>query len=275
MFVTRTVLIILVVCAMSVARAEVSSFADVIPCDGTMSMTGAVENDVLYNQVFNWMHTRQVKKWTYKTTDVPEGLREKFGVSAETGLQCAEVSYMADLPLPNAFASFLGHMGLDTDVPIRVHKTVCASKSAIYEQAEVQEAVVSKVLLDSVHEMTEAGLKSSTEVRIELPWYAQIISRMIIAHIGVSVGEKNVAVRDSVCTVHAPALPRWNATYDVESVESVHMQMRRKKLPNVVGRRVPHLWRLQREFADLANVTGGAFGCRNCSEKTDEAVVEV
>ena len=274
MLVTRTVQIILVVCAMSAARAEVSSFADVIPCDGTMSLEGAVENDVLYNQVFNWMHTREVKKWTYNTAKVPAGLREKYGLSAETYLQCAEVKYMADLPLPNAFTSFLGHLGLETDVPIRVHKTVCASKSAIYEQAEVQEAVVSKVMLDSVHEITEAGLKSSTEVRIELPWYAQIISRMIVAHIGVSVGEKNVAVRDSVCTVHAPALPTWNATYDVESAESVHMRMRRK-LPDVQGRRVSHLWRLQREFADSANRTGDAFGCRNCSEKTDEAVVEV
>lgn len=270
MFVTRAVQIILVLCVMSGARAEVSSFADVIPCDGTMSLESAVENDVLYNQVFNWMHTRQVKKWTYKTTEVPTGLREKFGVSAETSLSCAEVSYMADLPLPNAFTLFLGHMGLDTDVPIRVHKTVCASKSAIYEQAEVQEMVVNKVLLDSVHQLTEQGLRSSTEVRIELPWYAQIISRMIIAHIGVSVGEKNVAVRDSVCTVHKPLLPTWNTTYQqTQDVESLHVQMRRKKLPNVVGRRVSHLWRLQRDFANET------FGCRNCSEKTDEAVVEV
>ena len=270
MFLTRTVQIILVVCAMSAVRAEVSRFEDVIPCDGTMSLEGAVENDVLYNQVFNWMHTRQVKKWAYKSTEAPAGLREKYGLSAETGLQCAEVSYMADLPLPNAFTSFLGHMGLDTDVPIRVHKTVCASKSAIYEQAEVQEMVVNKVMLDSVHEMTDAGLKSSTEVRIELPWYAKIISRMILAHIGVSVGEKNVAVRDSVCTVHAPSLPMWNATYDVESL---HMQMRRKKLPNVEGRRVSHLWRLQRDFANGTGVR--AFGCRNCSTKTDDVVVEV
>lgn len=263
--------ILVVMSVLSATRAEEASFSDVIPCDGTLSFEEAMENDVMYNQVYNWMHNREIKKWTYTGVEAPPALREKFAVPANTSLVCAEVSYMADLPLPNAFTLFLSHLGLDADVPIRVHKTACASKSAIFEQAEVQELVVKTVSIETVHEITEQGLRSSTEVRLEVPWYAQMISRMILAHIGVSVAEKNVAVRDSVCRVLAPGLPAWNASYKQgpDYADMVHLHLRQKKLPNVAGRRVPHLWRLQRDFVNET------FGCRNCSVKTDEAEVEV
>ena len=46
-------------------QGEVNTYMDVNPCDGKMSFEAAIDNDVLYNQVYNWMHYKITNKLSY------------------------------------------------------------------------------------------------------------------------------------------------------------------------------------------------------------------
>jgi len=194
------------------ALGDTTTFVDVNTCDGTVSLGGSMDNDVLYNQVYNWMHQKKITNWTHKRVEATASLRAHFGLPNAT-LSCADVSYVADLQLPDAFESFLQHLGIASSVPITVRKTVCSTGASIVEQAEVDVAVVNRVYIDAVHDVSESCpacdslVSSSTDVRLDVPWYARLLTRMITKHIGVSVGEKNRAVTAILCTARAvPAL---------------------------------------------------------------------
>jgi hypothetical protein len=162
------------------------------------------------------------------------------------------VSYRADLQLPDVFQTFLHHLGLDLNLPISVHKTVCGSGEVLVEQAEVQVAVVNMVSINALHDLTDGGLRSATEVRVEIPWYAQMLSRLIKAHIGQSVAEKNRAVRDSLCTAGAkPALLERNSSF-LTPPRHAHL---RRRMQDAVGPTVPRLWRLRLEHGNASNAS--------------------
>jgi hypothetical protein len=111
--------------------------------------------------------------------------------------------------------------------------------------------VVHRVYIDATHEVKEpcatcgAVLRSSTDVRIDVPWYARMLTRMITQHIGVSVGEKNRAVAASLCTARAgPALLQSNASFLTpprEELLAAHVRRRRRG----DGTGGPRLWRLR------------------------------
>ena len=231
------------------ALGETTTFVDVNTCAGTVSLQASMDNDVLYNQVFNWMHQKKISNWTHKRVEATAALRAHFGLPANATLACAEVSYVADLQLPDAFQSFLQHLAFSTNVPISVRKTVCNTGASVVEQAEVDAPVVNRVYIDAVHEVSEnCGdcddlVSSSTDVRLEVPWYARMLTRMITKHIGASVGEKNRAVTASVCTERpGPALLQSNASFLTPPRE-----MRRRRLPDAERGTAPRLWTLRRE----------------------------
>jgi hypothetical protein len=224
------------------ALGEVATFVDVSSCDGRVSLEGAVDNDVLYNQVFNWMHQKKISNWTHRRVDATAALRAHFELPANATLACAKVSYSAELQLPGTFKAFLEHLGLALDLPISVRKTVCNTGAAIVEQAEVDEAVVRRVYIDTTHDVTEAGVRSSTDVRLEVPWYAKMLTRLITQHIGASVGERNRAVTASLCTPgRGPALLARNASFLTPPREA-HMRHWRG-----ADDTPPRLWKLRRE----------------------------
>ena len=241
------------------ALCETTTFVDVSTCEGTVSLEGSMDNDVLYNQVFNWMHQNKISDWTHKRVQASAALRAHFDVPENATLACAEVSYVADLQLPDSFKSFLQHLGFSTTVPITVRKTVCSTGASILEQAEVDAAVVHRVYIDATHEVKEpcatcgAVLISSTDVRIDVPWYARMLTRMITQHIGVSVGEKNRAVAASLCTARAgPALLQSNASFLTPPLE---VQRRRRRVADDTGGTAPRLWRLRHE-ANASQLSG-------------------
>ena len=250
----RAACVLLAVLAMlSPALGDGVSFLDVNACDGTLALGGAMDNAVLYDQVFNWMHQKKISNWTYKGVPATGSLRAHFALPENETLVCAEVSYKADLELPGVFETFLYHLGLNLNLPINVDKTVCASAEALFEQAEVHVAVVNVVYINAKHDVTEGRLlRSATDVRIDIPWYAQMLSRLIKSHIGTSVGEKNRAVRDSVCTAAAkPALLARNSSFLTpprEELLAVHLRRRRRG--DEAGGRAPRLWRLRQQTQD-------------------------
>ena len=242
-----------VLAMLSPARGDAVSFVDVNVCDGTLGFVGAVDNAVLYDQVYNWMHQKKISNWTYKSVQAAASLRAHFALPENETLVCAEVSYGADLELPAAFQTFLYHLGLELNLPISVRKTVCGSEQALVEQAEVEVAVVKMVGINAMHEVSEGGLRSATEVRIDIPWYAQMLSRLIKAHIGQSVAEKNKAVSDSLCTAAAKgALLERNSSF---LTPPRHAQMRRRRPPQVVGGTAPRLWTLRQEQGNASNAS--------------------
>ena len=188
------------------ALGDTTTFVDVNTCDGTVSLGASMDNDVLYNQVYNWMHQKKISNWTHKRVEATASLRAHFAVPENATLSCAEVSYLADMQLPDAFQSLLQHLGIASSVPITVRKTVCNTGTSIVEQAEVEVPVVNRVYIDAVHDVSEdcpacdSLVSSSTDVRLDVPWYARMLTRMITKHIGTSVGEKNRAVTASLCT---------------------------------------------------------------------------
>ena len=233
------------------ALCDTTTFVDESTCDGTVSLHGSMDNDVLYNQVYNWMHQNKISDWTHKRVEASATLRAHFAVADNATLACAEVSYVADLQLPDSFKSFLQHLGLATTVPIAVRKTVCNTGASLLEQAEVDAAVVRRVYIDATHEFNascpacETVVSSSTDVRMDVPWYARMLTRMITQHIGVSVGEKTRAVAASLCTARAgPALLERNASFLTPPLEA---RKRRRRAGDVANGTAPRLWRLRHD----------------------------
>ena len=233
------------------ALGDTTTFVEVNTCDGTVSLADSMDNDVLYNQVYNWMHQKKIANWTHKRVEATASLRAHFAVPENATLSCAEVSYVADLQLPDAFQSFLQHMGISSSVPITVRKTVCNTGASMLEQAEVDVPVVNRVYIDAVHDVSESCaacdslLSSSTDVRFDVPWYARMLTRMITKHVGTSVSEKNHAVTASLCTARAgPALLQSNASFLTPPLE---VQRRRRRVADDTGGTAPRLWRLRRE----------------------------
>jgi len=248
---------------LSPALGDGVTFLDVNACDGTLALGGAMDNAVLYDQVYNWMHQKKISNWTYKGVPATASLRTHFALPENETLVCAEVSYGADLELPGVFETFLYHLGLNLNLPISVGKTVCASAEALFEQAEVHVAVVNVVHINAKHDVTEGRLlRSATDVSIDIPWYAQMLSRLIKSHIGKSVAEKNRAVRDSVCTAGAkPALLARNASFLTpprEELVAAHVRRRRRD-----GTGGPRLWRLRQETAETVD-------CVSCTHDTHD-----
>jgi hypothetical protein len=250
-----TFVLVAVLGMLSHVRGDVASYVDVNACDGTLGLVSAVDNAVLYDQVYNWMHQKKISNWTYKSVQAAASLRAHFALPENETLACAEVSYRADLQLPDVFQTFLHHLGLDLNLPISVHKTVCGSGEVLVEQAEVEVAVVNTVSINAMHDLTEGGLRTATEVRIDIPWYAQMLSRLIKAHIGQSVAEKNRAVRDSLCTAVAkPALLERNSSF-LTPPRHAHLR-RSRRMPEGEGT-APRLWRLRLEHGNACNESNG------------------
>lgn len=233
------------------ALGEHATFADAVTCAGTVSLEASMDTDVLYNQVYNWMHQKKMRNWTHKRVEGPVAMRKHFALPANATLSCAEVSYVADLQLPEAFGTFLHHLGLALNVPITVHKTVCNTGASIVEQAEVDAPVVHRLYIDAEHRVNascgscDEVLSTSTDVHLDVPWYGAMLTSLITQHIGVSVGEKNRAVAASLCTPRAgPALLQSNASFLTPPLE---VQRRRRRVADVPGGTAPRLWRLRHE----------------------------
>ena len=228
-------------------QGEVNTYMDVNPCDGKMSFEAAIDNDVLYNQVYNWMHQKKISNWTYKKVEATESIHTHFPLPQNATLMCAEVSYAADLQLPGIFETFLYHLGIALNLPISVRKTVCQTGESIIEHSEVDEAVLERVYIDAMHQITDSGLRTSTQVRMDLPWYAKMLSRMVTQYIGESVAEKNIAVLNSLCIARkTPALHESNSSF-LMSPKYVHMRRKRVHIPELTKDGVPRMWKLRRK----------------------------
>jgi len=244
--------LLLLLCVLCTTRGEMSTFIDVNPCDGKINFDAGIDNDVLYNQVYNWMHQKKISNWTYNKVEATASMHTHFPLPDNATLSCAEVSYEADLQLPGIFETFLYHLGVDLNLPIIVHKTVCLTGESIIEHAEVDEVVLERVYIDAVHQISDSALRTSTQVRMDLPWYARMLSRLVTQHIGESVAEKNRAVLDSLCTPRKPpALHESNSSF-LTAPKYTHM--RRKSIAGLVVDRLPRTWKLRREQANTSRI---------------------
>jgi hypothetical protein len=177
-------------------------------CPTDLAVGRALSNATLYQQVYQWAHHQRVKGWSYGAAEPTEAFVARAGISPEDAskLVCVGVRYGATLELPEPLRSFVMLFQLPGDVALDVEKVVCQFGRLIFEDVLVRDAVVHETRIWTRTEATSSSaLQSSSELQLQLPWYAMVLETQIAHALRESVAEKEDALLVSLCDVDAPA----------------------------------------------------------------------
>lgn len=161
------------------------------PCKGSVfDIHRALENSTLYEQVFQWMHQRDVNGWNYSTEDKSNGT---------TDMHCVLVSYHTFVDSPTFFARLLNNFHMSLEFPIRVQKEVCVVGQTLVESSIISAPVIHKMTMRARYEVREDKLTTSIETTYNLPWYIDFLVYDLAEHLRTNLKEKVDAVANSLC----------------------------------------------------------------------------
>lgn len=157
---------------------------------GVFDIHRALDNSTLYEQVFLWMHQRDVSDWNYSTEDKYNGT---------TQMHCVLVSYKTLVASPTFFARLLSNFHMSLEFPIRVQKEVCLAGQTLVESAMISAPLVQQMIMRGRYEIEEGKLTSVLETTYNLPWYIDFLVYDLAEHLRTNLKEKVDAVAASLC----------------------------------------------------------------------------
>lgn len=163
---------------------------------GDFDVGRALENATLYQQVFEWMHEKDVADWNYS-----RGVRMNGTVERD----CALVSYTTYVESPTFFARLLRNLQMSVRFPIGVRKEVCVEGQSVVETAVIHAPLVHELHMQGRYEVGGLEVKSSIEARYGVPWYVEFLVSDLGEHLRANFKEKVDALARSLCTRRASA----------------------------------------------------------------------
>jgi hypothetical protein len=193
----RGVLLVLVACALSVStharetQMEQNNSATACARPREAFDVGLVlRNSTLYEQVYVWMHEKDVQNWNYSRAVRHNG---------STEIECATVTYDTFIDSPTFFAQFLRNFHMALHFPINVRKEVCVDGGAVEETATVSVPLIHELSLSSRYEVQAETVRSSLDAQYSVPWYINFLIYDIEQHLHGSFKLKLDSFAQSLC----------------------------------------------------------------------------
>ena len=155
----------------------------------------AARNSTLYEQVYVWMHEKEVENWNYS-----RALR----VNGSTPVVCATVSYDTFVESPTFFAQMLRNLHMSMRFPIGVRKEVCVDGSTIEETATVTLPLIHELRMTSRYEVEAERVHATLDAAYDVPWYVDFLMYDIEQHLRSNFKEKLDSVAQSLCVPAGP-----------------------------------------------------------------------
>ena len=156
----------------------------------TFDVGRALRNSTLYEQVYVWMHEKDVENWKYSTAVLVNGSRET---------ECATVTYDTFIESPTFFAQMLRNFHMSLRFPIGVRKEVCADGPSVVETATVTMPLIHELSITSRYEVQAERVHSWLDAEYHVPWYIDFLMYDIEQHLRKNFKEKLDSVAQSLC----------------------------------------------------------------------------
>jgi hypothetical protein len=150
----------------------------------------ALRNSTLYEQVYVWMHEKDVENWNYS-----RALR----ANPVTMVECATVSYDTFVESPTFFAEMLRSLHMSVRFPIGVRKELCVDGSTIEETATVTVPLIHELRMTARYEVGAERVQSSLVAKYSVPWYIDLFVYDIEKHLQENFALKLDSVARSLC----------------------------------------------------------------------------
>ena len=134
----------------------------------------ATRNSTLYEQVYVWMHEKDVLNWNYSRA---------VRVNGSAEIACATVSYDTFIDSPTFFATMLRNLHMSMRFPIGVRKEVCVDGARIVETATVTVPLIHELSMTSRYEVEPDRVNSSLAAHYDVPWYIDFLLYDIEQHL--------------------------------------------------------------------------------------------
>ena len=191
-------------------------------CVAGFDVRGALDNSTLYEQVFKWMHERDVLDWNYSTEVRLDGAEEK---------QCVLISYKTVVHAPMFFMRLLQNFRLSIQFPIAVRKEVCLTGNTVTESASVTAPLVHELRMIGWYHVEEGKVKSSIDAQYTVPWYVEFLVDDMSEHLRENFKEKVDAVAASLCAHRPAAVGILNRAAKSYSPGTLRQHTRKYRLP--------------------------------------------
>jgi hypothetical protein len=150
----------------------------------------ALRNSTMYEQVYVWMHEKNVENWNYSRA---------VKVNGSTETECATVTYDTFIDSPTFFAQMLRNFKMSMRFPIGVRKEVCVEGASVVETATVSVPVIHELSMTSRYEVGADEVHSSLEAEYHVPWYIDFLMYDIEKHLRENFALKLDSVAQSLC----------------------------------------------------------------------------
>lgn len=158
---------------------------------GDFDVGPALENATLYQQVYEWMHEKDVDGWNYS---------RGVGLNGTAGTDCALVSYTTYVESPTFFGRLLRNLQMSVRFPIEVRKTVCVEGQSVVEEATIHLPLVHELSMSGRYEVRDGGVSSTIAGQYSMPWYIEFLVYDVGEHLRANFKEKVDALARSLCT---------------------------------------------------------------------------
>ena len=194
----RGVLIVLLTCALRLGAAgamdsHLQQENLAAACGGqkdTFDVGLAARNSTLYEQVYVWMHEKDVLNWNYSTRVVVNGSRQT---------ECATVTYDTTIESPTFFAQMMRNFMMSMNFAIGVRKEVCVDGQTVVETATVTVPLIHELSMTSRYEVEPDRVNSSLAAHYDVPWYIDFLLYDIEQHLQLNFKLKLDSVAASLC----------------------------------------------------------------------------
>ena len=150
----------------------------------------ALRNSTLYEQVYVWMHEKDVENWNYSTA---------VRMNGSTASECATVTYDTFIDSPTFFAQILRNLHMAFRFPIGVRKEVCVHGGTVEERATVTVPLIHELSMTSRYEVEAETVRSSLDAEYSVPWYINFLIYDIEEHLRVNFKLKLDSFARSLC----------------------------------------------------------------------------
>jgi hypothetical protein len=157
---------------------------------GPFDVDRVLQNATLYQQVYRWMHDKDVLDWTFSAD---------ANVTDEPG-RCTRVSYKAFVESPSFFARFMHNFHMDMQFPVSVDKQICLHGNAIVETATIIAPLIHELTLTAKYDVTEQHVSTILDAHYTVPWYLEFLVANVSEHLRTNFKEKVDAVVQSLCS---------------------------------------------------------------------------
>jgi hypothetical protein len=192
----RGVLTVMLACALSGAGAmetrmeQNNSAAACGELRDAFDIRLALRNSTLYEQVYVWMHEKNVENWNYSRA---------VKVNGSTETECATVTYDTYIESPTFFAQMMRNFMMSMNFAIGVRKEVCVDGQTVVETATVSVPVIHELSLTSRYEVGADEVYSSLEAEYHVSWYIDFLMYDIEQHLRQNFALKLDSVAQSLC----------------------------------------------------------------------------